>query len=148
MVNAIIPNNNILNIDKGTICRLSLNTKLKVKGILVCNGTIEEPVILDSSSSEKSNNNYIEISNSGTLLSNNTIINFNNSSDTYGSIRNSGNLYLLNTNIKTSSKTKTAIYIMSGSKENVIKYNYIEGKITNSSGKKIDLTYNYWGTTD
>ena len=147
MVNATIPNNNILNIDKGTTCRLSLNTKLKVKGILVCNGTIEEPVILDSSSSEKSNNNYIEISNSGTLLSNNTIINFNNSSDTYGSIRNSGNLYLLNTNIKTSSKTKTAIYIMSNAKENVIKYNYIEGSI-NSSGKKIDLTYNYWGTTD
>lgn len=142
-----VPIDCTLNIEEGTTCILEENSKLEVKGYLICNGTVEKPIIFKSIDYNVKNINYIDISNTGKALFVNALINFSNTTNPNYSIKNSGNLYLLNTNIKTSSKTKTAIYIMSNAKENVIKYNYIEGSI-NSSGKKIDLTYNYWGTTD
>ena len=148
LTGVIIPKDKILEIEKGVKCKLARNNDLIIRGTLIANGTNEEPIFLKRIDDNVSNNNSIKIETDGIALFNNTIIDFDNTIYYYKTIDNFGSLYLLNSYIETEAKDFTAIYINQNSKENVIKYNYIEGKIINSSGKKIDLTYNYWGTTD
>ena len=145
-----IPEGKTVEVEKGTICKIAVNTSLVVKGNLIANGTNEEKITFENAEiiNNVRNNNRINIESTGTAILNNVDIIFANSTRNYALIYNYGNLYLLNSEIKTSNKYYSALQISTNSKDSVIKYNYIRGEVSNSSGKKLDLTYNYWGTTD
>ena len=145
-----IPEGKTLEVEKGTTCKIAVNTSLVVKGNLIANGTNEEKITFENAEiiNNVRNNNRINIESTGTAILNNVDIIFANSTRNYALIYNYGDLYLLNSEIKTSNKYYSALQISTNSKDSVIKYNYIRGEVSNSSGKKLDLTYNYWGTTD
>ncbi|MDD3304365.1 MAG: DUF6531 domain-containing protein, partial [Clostridia bacterium] len=138
----------VVEIEKNTHITLLDTYPLNIEGTLLCNGTNDEPITIQTQNKSGYNReSYMNINQTGKALINNAI--FDTSNINIDSIiLNSGTLYLLNSELSRENKMLQAISFGPTAQNNIIKYNKIYGRVSNNSGITQDLTYNYWGTTD